>query len=254
MQIRLLRHATLAVNFKGVNLLIDPMLSRAGEMDPVSNAANNRRIPLVELPLTDAELGELIGQMDAVLVTHIHRDHWDARAKELLPKSLPIICQPGDESKIREAGFTDVTPVADEYEWRGIRFQRTGGQHGTGEIGKQMGKVSGFVLSAAGEPKLYIAGDTVWCDPVADALREHQPEVVVVNAGAAQFLAGGPITMTAEDVAHVGAARPEAQVVAVHLEAVNHCGLTRAALREYLQAHDLAARVQIPDDGARLQF
>ncbi len=193
MQIRLLRHATLVVNFKSVNLLVDPMLSRAGEMDPVSNAANNRRIPLVELPLTDAELGELVGQMDAVLVTHIHRDHWDARARELLPKSLPIICQPGDESKIREAGFTAVTPVADEYEWRGIRFQRTGGRHGTGEIGKQMGKVSGFVLSAAGEPKLYIAGDTIWCDPVADALHEYNPGVVVVNAGAAQFLAGDPI-------------------------------------------------------------
>ncbi len=254
MEIRLLRHATLVVRLDDTRLLVDPMLSPVGAMDPVANAANTRRIPLVDLPVTEAELYDLIGELDGVLVTHIHRDHWDARARELIPSTLPIFCQPGDEVKIREAGFTSVIPIDAVYEWHKIRIQRTGGQHGTGDIGKQMGTVSGFVLSAPGEPKLYIAGDTIWCEPVADALRTHQPDVAVVNAGAAQFLKGDPITMTADDVAQVCAAQPQAQVIAVHMEAVNHCGLTRKDLSDYVQAHGLAGRVQIPEDGARLQL
>jgi hypothetical protein len=47
---------------------------------------------------------------------------------------------------------------------------RTGGRHGTGEIGEKMGPVSGYVLRGPGEPVVYIAGDTVWCPEVAAAL------------------------------------------------------------------------------------
>ena len=200
MHIRLLRHATLAVSLHGVNLLVDPMLSRAGAMDPVANAANQRRIPLVELPVTEGELSTLLEQIDAVLVTHIHRDHWDAAAIELLPRNIPILCQPENEEAIRKAGFSLVIPIEAEYQWRDIVFHRTSGQHGTGEIGKQMGVVSGFVLQAPDEPTLYIAGDTIWCTDVLLALEKYEPDVIVVNAGAAQFLTGDPITMTAQDV------------------------------------------------------
>ena len=121
----------------------------------------------------------MIGQVDAVLVTHTHRDHWDAKAVELIPKDKPILCQPASETVIREAGFTAVTAIGYRYEWRGITFHRTGGQHGTGEIGQKMGAVSGFVLQAPGEPILYIAGDTIWCDDVQRALSLYQPGAVI---------------------------------------------------------------------------
>ena len=71
--------------------------------------------------------------------------------------------------------------------------------------------VSGFVLARAGEPSLYVAGDTVWCDEVAAALDAHRPDVVVVNAGGARFTEGDPITMTADDVAAVAAHAPGAR-------------------------------------------
>src|SRR5262249_12119840 len=111
MHIRLLRHATLVVNLHGLNLLVDPMLSRAGTMDPVANAANQRRIPLVELPLAEAELKALLQQTDGVLVTHIHRDHWDATAIEMLPRNIPILCQPENETAIHKAGFSLIIPI-----------------------------------------------------------------------------------------------------------------------------------------------
>jgi L-ascorbate metabolism protein UlaG (beta-lactamase superfamily) len=253
MEIRLLRHATLVVDIAGTRLLVDPMLSRAGAMDPVGNAASTARIPMVELPLDDDALGDLIGTVDAVLVTHTHRDHWDARAIELLPKDVPLFCQPPDVTAIGGAGFTDARDIDDTFDWRGIHLSRTGGRHGSGELGKQMGPVSGFVLRAPGEPVLYIAGDTVWCAEVETALREHAPDVIVLNAGAAQFLSGEPITMGMADVAAVCRAAPEARVIAVHMDTINHCLLTRRDLARGLREMGLADRVMIPADGERIK-
>jgi L-ascorbate metabolism protein UlaG (beta-lactamase superfamily) len=156
MQIQLIRSATLVVTLGGRTILVDPMLSPAGAMDPVANTPHPRRNPLVELPFDDAALGRMLAGIEAVLVTHTHRDHWDARAVELIPKQLPILCQPEDEAKIRGDGFEDVRPVAGEVTWEGIALTRTGGQHGTGEIGRMLAPVSGFVLRAAGEPVLYL--------------------------------------------------------------------------------------------------
>lgn len=254
MRLHFLRHATFLLEVAGQRLLVDPMLSPAGAMDSVANAADTRRIPLVDLPVDEAGLSALLSRLDGVLVTHTHRDHWDARAAELLPKSLPILCQLEDAAKFAAAGFAGALPVTAELAWRGLTLARTGGRHGTGEIGQKMGPVSGFVISAPAEPKLYIAGDTIWCPEVESALAAHKPQVVVLNAGAAQFLTGDPITMTAEDVMAVCRAVPAARVAAVHMETVNHCGLTRPLLRQALAGAGLENRVQIPADGAALDF
>jgi L-ascorbate metabolism protein UlaG (beta-lactamase superfamily) len=96
-------------------------------------------------------------------------------------------------------------------------------------------------------PTLYIAGDTIWCDEVREALERYKPAGVVVNTGTAQFLRGDPITMTADDVVAVCQAAPAAQVVAVHMEAINHCLLTRDDLAFQLEA--ARVRAEIPGDG-----
>jgi len=79
-------------------------------------------------------------------------------------------------------------------------------------------------------------------------------DVIVVNAGAAQFKSGGPITMTAEDVVRVCRAAPHATVVAVHMEALNHCPLNRADLGAVLDEAGLLPQVWIPANGESLTF
>lgn len=250
MEIQLIRHATLVLRWGDVSLLVDPMLSPAGTLDPIPNAPNQVRIPMIGLPFADDVLLEMVRSVSGILVTHTHRDHWDDRAADLIPKDTPLLCQPPDEEKLRNRGFADVTPVTDTLDWRGLRLTRTGGRHGTGEIGERMGPVSGFIIEAEGSPVVYVAGDTIWCDEVDAAIREHQPQVIVLNAGAAQFLVGDPITMTTEDVMMVAAAAPDARIVAVHMDTINHCLLTRAALRRAIEEEGLTDRVAVPDDGA----
>lgn len=251
MQIQLVRHATLLVTYGGRRFLVDPMLSPAGALAPVANAANDRRFPLVELPFPPADV---VAGADTLLLTHLHRDHWDDVAQAAAPRDMPVFCQPEDESRLAAQGFARITPVPEAVDAGGVEIIRTGGRHGTGLHGMAMGKVSGFVLRAPGEPVLCIAGDTVWCGEVRDALETYRPDVVVVNAGAAQFRTGSPITMDDRDVEMVCRTAPEARVVAVHMDTVNHCLLTRDLLRDALERRGLTGRVAIPADGERLEF
>ncbi len=254
MKIQLLRHATLIVSIGGFEILVDPMLNPAQISEPYQDTPNPKRNPLVELPLDDDALFKRLNTLNAVLVTHTHSDHWDGKAREMLPKTIPVFCQPDDHTKIQEAGFSSVHSVGKKHDWGSIQLDRTEGQHGRGKIGELMAPVSGFVLKADGEPTVYIAGDTIWCDEVKRAMEEYKPDVVVVNAGAAQFNTGGPITMTAEDVVQVSKADPNACVIAVHMEAINHCVLSRIELMEAVVEAGVDSRVQIPQDGVKMKI
>ena len=66
---------------------------------------------------------------DAVIVTHRHRDRLDGTAEELLPRDVPVFCQPEDEEALRRARL-DARPVAGELEWDGLRVVKTPGRHG----------------------------------------------------------------------------------------------------------------------------
>jgi L-ascorbate metabolism protein UlaG (beta-lactamase superfamily) len=253
MKIQLLRHTTCLINFNGKQILLDPMLSPAGLMEGIPDVPNHANNPLVELPDV-VNMSDLLGQLDAVMLTHTHRDHFDNAAMELLPKEIPVFCQSQDTIKIESAGFLKVHPVTESFCWDDITIHRTSGQHGTGEIGSKMAPVSGFVLKAVDEPILYITGDTIWCPEVAQALQEYQPQIVISFAGGAQFAEGDPITMTKSDILNLAQKAPQAKVVAVHMEAWNHCRLSRKELNVFLKEKSMAGQVVVPENGTTLVF
>jgi L-ascorbate metabolism protein UlaG (beta-lactamase superfamily) len=254
MQIRLLRHATTVIQYEGNRFLLDPVFGARGCMPPIQNSPKMRPNPLTELPLSTHELGELLSGISAVLVTHTHCDHFDTAAAETIPKELPLICQPQDEAKLTGLGFQKVIPLNSKMDYNETILLRTGGQHGSPLMSQRLGPVSGFVLGGKDEPKTYIAGDTIWCTEVLQALSEHQPKVILLFAGAAQYISGGRITMSITDIDHVAKASPSAKIVVVHMEAFNHCLLTRAALREFIQRNHLSHRVFVPEDGEEIQI
>lgn len=237
MRLTLVRSATLILELDGKRILVDPMLDDAGTRPPIGGTANPVPNPTVPLPFAAAEV---VRGLDAVIVTHRHKDHLDARAEELLPRDVPVFCQPEDEDALRDLGL-DARTVVSELEWEGLGITRTPARHGSGAIADALAPVSGFVLDG-----LYLAGDTVWYEAVAETIERHSPRVAVVNAGGAEFTEGGLIVMGVDDVREVAARVPT--VVAVHLEALNHCFLTRAELRASVPG------VLVPEDGETLNL
>ncbi len=246
MKAQLIRHATCVLTYRGKNLLLDPMLSDAGTLAPVVNSPNSQPNPLVEIPQSALDLAA----MEAVLLTHTHRDHFDDAAAKRIPKHIPVFCQPEDERKLLELGFLAVMPVHETVRWSGFCIMRTGGRHGHGEIGEKMGPVAGYVLQADDEPCLYIAGDTVWCPEVGAALTAYQPEYILLFGGEARFNEGRPITMGSRDIYEVATRARLAKLAVVHMEAFNHCLLRRDELQAFLQERGLLKQVCIPKDGA----
>jgi L-ascorbate metabolism protein UlaG (beta-lactamase superfamily) len=236
MQITLIRSATLILEVRGRRILVDPMLDPAGARPPIEQTANPVPNPTVELPIP-AE--EVVAGLDAVLVTHCHKDHLDETAERLLPRTVPVYCQPEDEERLRAVGL-DARAVVDSLDWDGLTLHRRPARHGFGAVAEALAPVSGFVLDG-----LYLAGDTVWYEEVAATIERFRPRVAVANAGGASFLEGGLIVMGVEDVREVASRVPT--VVCVHLEALNHCHLSRA---------ELAAAVPgalIPRDGETVE-
>lgn len=249
--IRLLRHATLVIQINGIRILVDPMLSDKDAMNAFKNTPNDFRNPMVALPVSKDELEILLANTDAVLLTHTHTDHWDKAAKKMIDSNKTILCQPADTNTLKESGFKNIITIEQQTDYKGISIHRTGAQHGRGEILKQMGTVSGYVLQN-GAKKIYVAGDSVWCDDVKAAIHTHKPDIIIVNAGGAQFLTGGAITMMPEDVINTANELPTAQLIAVHMNAINHCIVKRKDLKAELEKNNLAARVALPEDGEKI--
>jgi L-ascorbate metabolism protein UlaG (beta-lactamase superfamily) len=238
--LQLLRHATLRLTLGATTLLVDPMLSEPGAIAPIPNSPNDRRNPLVELP--DVPLDH-----DALLVTHCHRDHFDQVARDGFAEGTTTLCQPDDAEFLASTG-AEPRPVDDTATLADLTVTRTPARHGYGELAEQMAPVSGFVLEAPGEPTVYHAGDTVPYEAVRETLATHEPDVVVANAGAAQFIEGDPITMTPADVVQL-TEWTDATIVADHMDAINHCLATREDLHAALADAGVEAQVVVPADG-----
>lgn len=200
MNIQHIRNATLVVEYAGKRFLIDPMLADKGVYPPFGPKVGfpdaprqDQSNPVSSLPTS---IENIVSNIDAVIVTHLHLDHWDDAAKDALPKQIKIFAQNEEDAlEIRNDGFQNVEVLQDSTVFEGIQLIKTKGEHGRGELVKLAGQVCGVVFKHTNEKTLYIAGDTVWYDAVQEVIETHKPEIIVVNGGDNQFLEGGSLVM-----------------------------------------------------------
>ena len=250
MEIQLIRNATMKLSMAGKTILTDPVLLPRHGIDSFAGIEKN---PTVDLPLPVADI---LKNIDMVVVSHLHQDHFDSAAKEHLPKGTPIYCQPDDADKIRAYGFHAVHGVDTAADAGGIAITRTPSAHaGNRKWRDILGNVSGFIFRADSEPSVYWAGDTIFNDDVKKILQSEKPDIILTHSCGAVLDDSGPIVMDAEQTIAVCRAAPWATVVAVHLEALDHGTVSRRDVRELAEKEGIrAAQLLIPDDGERLRF
>ena len=133
--------ATSIVTFGGKRFLIDPMLSDQGHYPSVPETTDTGHgNPDCNLPCSIEDLF----QVDAVIVTHLHFDHFDEVAARLLPKQLPVFSQSEEEARILTGyGFTDVRVLLKEgTEFEQVRLFRTECDHGSSNYVTMGGYIS----------------------------------------------------------------------------------------------------------------
>ena len=106
MKITQIRNATLHIVYGGKKFLMDPWLGPKGYMPDFEGAYHSEvRQPRTELPVSVQEATAA----DAVILTHIHPDHWDQYAVNALDKNVPFFVQSETDKKIIEKfGFARV--------------------------------------------------------------------------------------------------------------------------------------------------
>jgi L-ascorbate metabolism protein UlaG (beta-lactamase superfamily) len=143
MKFQQIRNATSIIDYAGKRFLIDPMLADKESFPGFPGTMNSHLSnPLVELPIPMDEILDV----DAVIVTHTHQDHWDDAAKSWVPKDMFIFAQnEKDAEEIHSAGFDNVHVLENINNFGDIKLFKTSGQHGNEKAMAVMGDILGCV-------------------------------------------------------------------------------------------------------------
>ncbi len=253
MKLQLWRNATLQLNIDNSTFLIDPMLGEKGSFGVFPWTDDQRLNPLVDLPFSDDQLREKLDRIDAVFVSHLHPDHWDEAAVQQIDKTTPIICPSAVIEAITAYGFQNTLELNNQISFNQIKIYLTNGQHGTGEIEEKMGQVNGLVFQHQ-DNTVYVAGDTIWCHDMKNAIDTHQPKHIIVAGGAATFAIGKPVTMTAQDIKELATYHPNSTIWITHLEAISPCKEDRIYLTDFLELNHLQEQCYVLNDGEEVEL
>ncbi|MFN8646772.1 MAG: MBL fold metallo-hydrolase [Gemmatimonadales bacterium] len=234
---------TALLEYAGLRFLTDPTLDPAGTEYPTPAYTLQKQQPPALPP------GGL-GAVDVVLLSHDHHfDNLDHAGRALLA-SAGMVCTTVAGAGRLGCGARGLEPGAH------LRLPApAGGEVGLtatparhGPAGGDRGPCIGFLLesAAAGAPRVYVSGDTVWYDAVEAIGRGRRVDVALLNLGAAKVAVAGPapLTFTAAEAVALARAWPETLVVPLHFEGWAHFTEGADAVREAFAAAGLAARLR----------
>ena len=250
MKIHHLRNATLVIETGDKVILVDPMLGKKGTAGPPFTLFRFKpqRNPIVGLP---SNAMGIVEKATHCLITHLHPDHLDKEAENFLWfNQIPVICSTKDEVTLRRKGLNVVQTVDywKEASFLGGKIQGIPAVHGYGFVAKPLGNVMGFYIELPNEKSIYLSADTIYTNDVHKVLTELKPEIAVVACGTAQLDIFQPLLMRMDDILKFAQNAPN-QVIANHLEAVNHCPTTRNQLKNEVSKIGLSDKMFIPNDG-----
>jgi L-ascorbate metabolism protein UlaG (beta-lactamase superfamily) len=139
--VRYLGHGTVLVDLDGARLLTDPLLRR--------RVGHLLRATAVDPP----------GELDAVLVSHAHRDHLDLPSVELIDPTVTVVLPRGLGRLLKGRANVVEVDVGEEVVFGEVTVRATEAVHGGSRPG---GRASGPALGYAitGSRRIYFAGDT----------------------------------------------------------------------------------------------
>jgi L-ascorbate metabolism protein UlaG (beta-lactamase superfamily) len=147
-------HATTVIELGGARLITDPLL-------------RNRLLGVLRRHHGLERAG--IGEIHAVLISHLHHDHLDLRSLRAVGSQVPIITPRGGAAFLRKRGFHDVRELrpGEEADVAGIPLRGIEARHAGGRMfGFGDSDCIGYLIEGAA--RVYFAGDTELCDAMSN--------------------------------------------------------------------------------------
>jgi L-ascorbate metabolism protein UlaG (beta-lactamase superfamily) len=209
---------TVLIDYAGLRFLTDPTFDAPGDY-----ALPHVTLHKTHGPALDADK---LGAVDAVLLSHDqHSDNLDTSGRAFLSRATRVLTTAvgagrlgGHAEGLAPWQAVDVAAA----DGRVVRITATPARHGPAGIEPFAGDVVGFILEADGAPTIYITGDTVWYDGVAEVARRFKAGVVLLFAGSAQTRGPFNLTMNVNDAIETAHAFPQAAIVPVHCDGWAH--------------------------------
>lgn len=234
---------TALLDFGGVRVLTDPTF------DPPGGEYQTGPVMLRKLS-GPALTPEQVGVIDHVLLSHDHHfDNLDHAGRVILTRTKTVFTTEegsqrlqGNSVGLKDWEITDVTSESG----RTLRVVATPARHGP--AGLNRGPVIGFVLFFADQSDnaIYVSGDTVWYEGVAEVAKRFPIRTALLHLGAARVPAVGPfhLTMTANEAVEAARAFAQATIVPVHYEGWAHFSEGRAQIEEAFRNAGLSDRLR----------
>lgn len=239
------RHATSIMEIDTKRILIDPVFANKGSYPPIIHTKNPKKNPLSDLPVEYLNLLNV----DGVIITHNHNDHFDELAKQVLPKDLPILCQKEDHHIFKDLGYVNLSSIDTAKTWLGLKCERFIGYHGGHILKSKLGISSSFLITSPNS-KVFITGDTLLTRKQKKLIKMIAPDTIVAYGGGARMKFLGKLTMSNKDIIKLSKLCKNSRIIVTHMEAINHCFDTKSELnRKALQNN-----VIVPLDGETLAF
>lgn len=239
---------TALLELAGLRLLTDPTFDPAGTDYPVGPYTLRK----IAGPAISADS---IGPIDAVLLSHDHHfDNLDHAGRALLKSAGTVLTTDAGAERLGGSAIGLAHWQSVDLPTRGggiLRVTGTPARHGPD--GGDRGPVTGFVLAPAESAKnaIYISGDTVWYEGVAEVSRRFSVQIAILFMGAARVAAAGPshLTFTANEGVEAARAFPDAAIIPLHYEGWEHFSESRKQIEDAFMAAGLEHRVRWMEPG-----
>ena len=176
---------------------------------------------------------EAMGRVNVVLLSHDHHfDNLDNSGRTFLQRAGTVLTTRAGAERLM-ARAVGLAPwqhyeIADQT-GRVLRITATPARHGPADHDR--GPVIGFVLTFTDMPSMtvYVSGDTVWYDGVAEVAKRFPIKIAFLFMGAARVPEVGPwhLTFTAEEAVEFARAVPDATIMPLHFEGWAHFSESR---------------------------
>jgi L-ascorbate metabolism protein UlaG (beta-lactamase superfamily) len=233
---------TVLIELAGRRLLTDPTFDPPGtyRSGPVA----------LEKTVGPALGAEAVGTVDAVLLSHDHHlDNLDHGGRAFLPRAGAVYTTGAGAARLG-GGVRGLAPWETVALDGGVALTATPARHGPRGIEPIAGDVIGFALGLESPgDAVYVTGDTVWYEGIAEVARRLRPRLVILFAGAAEPRGRFHLTMDGNDAIETAHAFPDARIVAVHNEGWAHFSESQADLVQAFRTLGLADRLEILEPG-----